>query len=129
MSRDRMRSVKSEESAVECNKKSPAAIGIAYRSRAFFVWELNLCAEIPRQNPFGAGKMSKGNTRFPAKTTFGGAKRPRTTQDTPPNPIWRGIPPPKPQSGSEHFSLFHAKCHMNVLTPDTMQSASMGGIL
>jgi hypothetical protein len=31
-----MRSVKSEESAVECNKKSPAAIGIAYRSRAFF---------------------------------------------------------------------------------------------
>ena len=32
----RMRSVKSEESAVECNKKSPAAIGIAYRSRAFF---------------------------------------------------------------------------------------------
>ena len=38
----------------------------------FFVWELNLCAEIPRQNPFGGGKCL------------------RETRDSPPKPCWRG---------------------------------------
>lgn len=95
--------------------------------KAFFVWELNLCAEIPRQNPFGGakcpratrdsppksfwrGKVSADNTRFPAKTNLAGKRTAR----------------PGPRTarccGQTIFLLFRVKCHMNVLTRDTMQA-------